>query len=46
MIFWFAGWIAMAAMLGDWGCNQRWGVCRASTAATIFAAAEWYIMLS
>jgi len=43
MIFWFAGWIAMAALLGDYGCNQHWGVCRASTAATIFAAFEWCV---
>jgi len=43
MIFWFAAWIALAALLGDIGCNQAWGVCRASTAATIFAAFEWYV---
>jgi|SRR5579871_1287421 len=43
MIFWFAAWIALATLLGDAGCNQAWGVCRAATAATIFAAFEWYV---
>ena len=43
MIFWFAAWIALAALLGDAGCDQAWGVCRAATAATIFAAFEWCV---
>ena len=43
MIFWFAAWIALASLLGDVGCNQAWGVCRAATAATVFAAFEWYV---
>ena len=43
MIFWFAAWIALGVLLGDAGCDQAWGVCRAATAATIFAAFEWCV---
>ncbi|XMA10854.1 hypothetical protein WAI453_003645 [Rhynchosporium graminicola] len=47
MIFWFAGFIALADLLGDAGCG-RWhgrgsGTCRASTAGTVFAAFEWVL---
>jgi hypothetical protein len=40
MIFWFAAWIALAALLGDTAC-RHWGPCRAADAATVFAAFEW-----
>jgi len=43
MIFWFAAWIALASMLGNWGCGQSWGPCRAATAATVFGAFEWLL---
>ena len=42
MLFWFAGFIAVAVLLTDIGCSRYWGVCRASEAATVFAAFEWY----
>jgi len=41
MVFWFSGFIAFAALLGDVGCSRRWGVCRASQAAVVFGAFEW-----
>jgi hypothetical protein len=40
MIFWFAGFIALAVLLTDIGC-RRWAVCRAAEAATVFGAFEW-----
>jgi len=43
MIFWFAGFIAMAVLLTDVGCGRYWGVCRAAEAATVFAAFEWLL---
>jgi hypothetical protein len=45
MIFWFAGFIALAVLLTDIGCGRYWGVCRASEAATVFAAFEWYVIV-
>jgi hypothetical protein len=45
MLFWFAGWIAVAAMLGDDGCSAHWGPCRSATAGDVFAAFEWYVEL-
>ncbi|KAH8599247.1 membrane-associating domain-containing protein [Bisporella sp. PMI_857] len=42
MIFWFAGFIALAAFLDDINC--RWSrVCRVSIAATVFAAFQWVL---
>jgi hypothetical protein len=43
MIFWFAGFIAFAVYIGDWGCSSRSGFCRVSEAAVVFAAFEWYV---
>jgi len=42
MIFWFAGFIAFAVFITDWGC-RRGNVCRSSQAATVFAAFEWLL---
>jgi hypothetical protein len=44
MIFWFAGFIAEAALLGDTECH-RGSVCRSMQAATVFGAFEWYFAL-
>lgn len=41
MLFWFAGFIAVASLLGDIGCGSHWGPCRASIAGDVFAAFEW-----
>jgi len=45
MIFWFAGFIALAVLLTDVGCTARhgWSVCKASIAADVFAAFEWLL---
>ncbi|KAG9240934.1 membrane-associating domain-containing protein [Calycina marina] len=43
MLFWFAGFIALAVLLTDVGCNSRWGVCSASVAGVVFAAFEWLL---
>lgn len=43
MLFWFAGFIALAVLLTDIGCGDSWGVCRAAEAAVVFAAFEWYV---
>lgn len=47
MLFWFAGFIALACMLSDDGCSARtgkwWGPCRASIAGDVFAAFEWLL---
>jgi hypothetical protein len=43
MIFWFAGWVALAVFLGDAGCSIWSDVCRAAEAATVFAAIEWCV---
>ena len=39
MIFWFAGFIALAVFLGDRVCYGH--VCSAAKAAAAFAAFEW-----
>jgi hypothetical protein len=39
-IFWFAGWVAVASLLGDLGLG-RWAVGHAAVAACVFAAFEW-----
>jgi len=41
MLFWFAGFIALAVLLTDIGCGSRKGVCAASVAGDVFAAFEW-----
>ena len=41
MIFWFAGFIALAVLLGDSGCGRTADVCRVAEAATVFGAIEW-----
>jgi len=41
MIFWFAAWVAVAALWGDIGCRSRSGTCGAGTAAIVFGAIEW-----
>jgi len=43
-IFWFAGWIAFAALLGDdvYNCD-RWNTCRVAIAADVFSAFEWLL---
>ncbi|KAK0112599.1 hypothetical protein ONS95_014342 [Cadophora gregata] len=47
MIFWFAGFIALADLLGDARCSGRGGrgngVCRSSIAGCVFAAFEWIL---
>ena len=43
MIFWFAGWVAVAALWGDLACGSRGGVCGAGTAAIVFGAFIWYV---
>jgi len=45
MVFWFAGFIALAVLLTDVGC-RRGGTCGASIAADIFAAFEWLMFLA
>ena len=40
MIFWFAGFIALAVFLSDRVCFGH--VCSAAKAAAVFAAFEWY----
>jgi occludin/MAL family lipid-associated protein len=42
-IFWFAGWIAFATLLGDLPASQRWVVKRVGEAAVVLAAFEWYV---
>jgi len=42
MIFWFAGFIALAVLLTDTHC-YHWGPCRAAKAAVVFAAFEWLL---
>jgi Membrane-associating domain len=40
-IFWFAGWVAFASLLGDLPHTQWWTVKRVGEAAVVFAAIEW-----
>lgn len=42
MLFWFAGFIALAVFLTDRVCVGR--VCDSAKAATVFAAFEWYVL--
>lgn len=46
MIFWFAGFIALAVLLGNIGCGSHYGPCRAAEAATVFGAFEWLLWLA
>ena len=42
MLFWFAGFVALAVLLTAVGCTGAFGgVCSASIAADVFAAFEW-----
>jgi len=41
MIFWFAAWVAVAALWGDLRCGSHSGTCGAGTAAIVFGAIEW-----
>lgn len=44
MIFWFAGFIALADMLGWWGLGgSHWGPYRAAVAGDVFAAFTWVL---
>jgi len=44
MLFWFAGFIAVASLLGEIDCGgSDWGPCKASIAADVFAAFEWLL---
>jgi hypothetical protein len=46
MIFWFAGWVALAVLLNNVGCgHSTWGVCRASIAGDVFGALAWLVWL-
>ena len=45
MIFWFAGFIALAAFLGDL-VFCRGTVCNSARAAVVFGALEWYVARS
>ncbi|KAF1989625.1 hypothetical protein K402DRAFT_326174 [Aulographum hederae CBS 113979] len=42
MIFWFAGFIAVAVLLTDVGCRDS-SICSAAIAADVFAAFEWLL---
>jgi hypothetical protein len=44
MLFWFAGFIALAVFLGDRVCFGS--VCSSAKAAAVFAAFEWYVHTS
>jgi len=39
-LFWFAGWVATATLLGR-SAECYGGYCSAAKAATVFAALEW-----
>lgn len=43
MIFWFAGFIALACMVSDVCGSSGWGPCRASVAGAVFGAFEWWV---
>ncbi|KAG4442556.1 hypothetical protein IFR05_001968 [Cadophora sp. M221] len=47
MIFWFAGFIALADLLSDARCGSSYGrresTCRSSIAGDVFAAFEWVL---
>jgi len=40
MLFWFAGFVALASLLGDINCRAG-NVCGTSIAGDVFAAFEW-----
>jgi len=42
-IFWFAGWIALASLLGDIRTCDHWHTCRIAIAADVFSAFEWLL---
>jgi hypothetical protein len=44
MVFWFAGFVALAVFLGDRVCFGH--VCSAAKAAAAFGAFEWYVSQS
>ena len=44
MIFWFAGWVAVATLWGDAHCGSAGGPCGAGTAAIVFGAFIWYVL--
>lgn len=46
MIFWFAGFIALAALLPASGWCSKFGPCRSLQAATVFGAFEWLVCSS
>ncbi|QSZ31581.1 hypothetical protein DSL72_001148 [Monilinia vaccinii-corymbosi] len=44
MIFWFAGFVALAVMLNNVNCgHSAWSVCQASIAGDVFAALLWLL---
>ena len=43
MIFWFAGFLALAVFLSDRVCFGH--VCSAAKAAAVFGAFEWCVLL-
>jgi len=45
MLFWFAGWVALAVLLGDIGC-EGWAACQVAEAATVFGAIEWLLFVA
>jgi len=47
MIFWFAGFVALAVLLNNVGCgHSTWGVCKASVAGDVFGALLWLLFLA
>lgn len=42
MIFWFAGFVALAVFLGDRVCYGT--VCSCAKATAVFAALQWYVL--
>ncbi|KAF7946600.1 hypothetical protein EAE96_009595 [Botrytis aclada] len=47
MIFWFAGFIALAVMLNNVNCgHSNWSVCEASIAGDVFAVFLWLLFLA
>ncbi|KAL4947957.1 membrane-associating domain-containing protein [Aspergillus filifer] len=46
MIFWFAGFIALAVDVGDIPGCSRWSVCQELQAATAFGAFDWALFLA
>ncbi|KAF2866382.1 membrane-associating domain-containing protein [Massariosphaeria phaeospora] len=41
MIFWFAAWVAVASLWGDFSCTGHSAWCSSGTAAIVFAAFTW-----